>query len=365
MSNQYLRKASLLVFGNPPTPGGSGIPVPAAPAASAGPNGVTRITIPLAQPAGSQSVPGIEIDDLRIQFNIMAMDIDSPPTAIIRVINLSDATAKRIQKEFQGVVLQAGYENGNFGVIFQGSIIRVKKGKIDQLNSFVDIFASNLDAIYNFGVVNKTLKAGSSLNDRLNAIAQSVNSSPVAQGQAGALQQGLVYGNIPSSFGTGGVLPRGKVLFGMARDHLGNITDSQGCTWQVGPDGKINIIPLTGYLDGDAVVITSQTGMIGVPEATQQGIEVRCLLNPLIKTGTRIQLDNKSITTTQNTQASGFPSYGDFAFFASINDDGFYRSIVVEHSGDSRGSGNDWLTRITALNVDPSAAPDNSVAAYG
>lgn len=355
----YIRRCSLIVYGSPPLPGGTGLAVPAAPAAAvpASPSPVTITVSKASQPAASQ--PGIELGTVRVVFKVSAMDADAPPTAVIRAINLSDETANRVQREFQNVTLQAGYEDGPFGVIFQGSITRVAKGRINNIETYVDIFASNLDAIYNFGVVNKTLKAGSSLKDRVNAIEQSVNS--YSQNMA-VPQNQLKFGSIPNSFGTGGVLPRGKVLFGMARDHLTNAADSGGCTWYVGADGKVYIVPMKGVLPGEAVVLSSQTGMIGVPVATPQGIEATCLLNPSIKLGTQLKIDNASINTTINKGTVGFPAYSDYQFFANTSADGLYRTIVAEHDGDSRDEGADWTTRIVALAVDASGG--NTVAAY-
>lgn len=373
----YLRKTSLIVYGNPATPGGTGLGVPSAPAtsgATGGPSSTPTTTssgrllvTANSQPALPTNQPGIELGALRIHFTVNAMDTDVPPTAEIRVFNLSDATAKQIQKEFQSVTLQAGYEDDPFGVIFTGTIIRVKKGKLNNITPFVDILASNLDVIYNFGFVNASLKAGSSFKDHTDAIKNSVNNSSVAQGAAGAQSQGLQYGNIPDSFGTGGTLPRGKVLFGLARDKLGTVADSTGTVWSIGPDGKVSFHALTGYLPGEAVVINAQTGMIGVPIATTQGIEVSCLLNPQIKAGTLIKLNNADITTTTNVyQGAGYPAYSDYQFFANTSTDGTYVTMVVEHEGDSRGTGNDWLTRIVALAMDTSGAGGSgSVPAYG
>ena len=352
MAGSYIRKVSLIAYGDPPTPSGSGLAVPDAQASESS---------SVASGSAANS-PGLELKDLRVQFQVNAMDTDAPPTAVIRVLNLADSTAMRIRKEFQKVTLQAGYENGEFGVIFQGDIVRTRRGRLSNIDTFLDIMAANLDAIYNFGVVNKTLKSGSSQKDVLNAIGQSVNDSPLAKGSAGALAQGVQYGSIPTSAGTGGTLPRGKVLFGMWRDALSDTADTLGCTWSIGADGRVNVIPLTGYLPDEAVVLTAQTGLVGIPEATPQGIEVKCLLNPKIKVGTRIWLNNASLTTTVNKGAVGFPAYSDFQFFANTSDDGFYRVYVVEHEGDSRGDGADWLTKIVALAVDSSSG---KVAAYG
>jgi hypothetical protein len=361
MSNQYIRKVSLLVYGTPPTPGGTGLAVPNDPA-----TGGSIMSSPASQQQpGNQ--PGIELGALRIHFEVTAMDVDVPPTAHIRVFNLAEATANKIQKEFQSVTLQAGYENGNFGVIFQGTIIRVRKGRLNNIDSFVDIMASNLDAIYNFGFTNGTLKAGASPKDQLNFVKQSINNSSVAKGLAGAEAQGLQLGNIPDSFGTGGTLPRGKVFFALGREHLSNIADSTGSVWSIGPDGKVNFHELTGYLPGEAVEINAQTGMVGVPVATNQGIEVNCLLNPLIKVGTRIKLNNADITTTSNVyQGAGYPAYSDYQFFANTSTDGTYVVLVAEHEGDNRGHGGDWLTKIIALAIDSSGnSGAGQVPAYG
>lgn len=361
MAQQYIRKVSLIAYGTPGASTGTGLAVPGAPA-----TGPSQPSSPAAQqPSGNQA--GVELGSLRIQFQTSAIDVDAPPTAIIRVLNMSTTTADRFKKEFQSVVLQAGYEDGNFGIIFQGTIIRTRNGRLNNIDSFVDIMVSNLDVIYNYGVVNKTLAAGATPSDQVQAIRQSINNSAVAQGQAGALEQGMQVGNIPDSFGTGGTLPRGKVLFGLGRDRLGDVANSTGSVWSIGPDGKVNFHELTGYLPGEAVVINAQTGMVGVPEATPQGIEVKCLLNPLIKAGTRIQINNKDLVTTANQyQGAGFPAYSDFQFFANTNDDGVYMVMVVEHEGDNRGQGADWLTKIIALSVDSSgSAGAGQVAAYG
>lgn len=374
-SGQFIRKVSLIIYGNPPTPGGTGLAVPGSAANGGIPttdsdsgtaaNGRPRVVITTpssAPPTGNQ--PGIVLSDFRIQFNVTAMDLDAPPTATIRILNLSQSTASKIQKEFQSVVLQAGYENGNFGVIFQGTIIRVRKGRLSNIDTFVDIMASNLGALYTLGTVGLSVPANTSYKNQLSQVTSKVNSSPIAQGIAGAQQQGLQTGNIPDSFGTGGTLPRGKVYFGLWKEHLNTMTESTGSVWSIGPDGKINIHDLTGYNPGDAVVINAQTGMVGIPVATLQGIEVNCLLNPKIKCGTRIQLNNKDITTTSVNAQVGFPAYSDVdsGFIANTSTDGVYMALVVEHEGDTRDPGAAWITKIIALAVDASSG---KVAAYG
>jgi len=310
MSNQYLRKCSLIV---------------------------------------SAGTHGLDLSQFKIVFRTQQMDEASPNLAIIRIYNLAAADAQKIKNEFQQVTLQAGYQDGNFAIIFQGQIMQVKIGRESAIDSYVDIMASDTDLTWNFGLINQVLAKGSTAQTRFNTLmsAAAVYGVSAAPGAAANLSA------------TGGVLPRGKVLFGLARDQLNTLTESQLASWSI-QNGKVTVVPETGYLPGEAVKINSRTGLVGVPEATQDGIELRVLLNPFIRIGTRVQLDQAEINTT-TVRAQGFPAYSDVSFFASTATDGIYRVLVAEHSGDTRGQ--EWYTKLVCLAVDSSAAPALSVKA--
>lgn len=168
---------------------------------------------------------------------------------------------------------------------------------------------------------------------------------------------------------SGGILPRGKVLFGMWRDSLRDEVRTQNASWSI-QDGKVNVIPLDGFLPGEVLVVNSQTGMVGIPEQTDQGIRVRVLLNPRVRIGAALKLNNKDINQINKTVANGttltfpgqvpFNQYSGISYPASINADGLYRVFVAEHAGDTRG--NEWYTDITCLSIDPSS---ETVAPYG
>lgn len=296
----------------------------------------------------SQGGQGIDLSQMHIQFHVFAPDADAPPTAYIRVWNLSRDTANRVQNEFDHVSLQAGY--GEPGIIFDGTIVQVKKGAENAKDRYVDIMASDLDEFYNFTLVSKTLAAGSTQKDRLDAV--------MAAGKA----SGAKLGSIPDNLGTGGTLPRGKVLFGMAREQMNDIAKTAEASWFV-QNGKVNLVKNTGYLPDEIVVLNSETGMIGVPEATNSGIEIMSLLNPKLRTGCRVQVDNASITTTNVKQQGAFPTYGAINLPASLSADGVYRVLVSEHAGDNRGP--QFETKLTCLSVDASATVGNSVRAAG
>jgi len=284
---------------------------------------------------------GLDLSQLHIQFKVGQSDLETPNNAYIRVYNLSEKTSKQIQKEFTQVTLQAGYVNGAFGIIHSGTIKQIRRGKFNNMDTYLDIMAADTDIGLNFGVVNKTLAAGAKPSDQ-------------AQVYANAMQAPIGF----QQYGVGDVaLIRGKVMYGMARDGMRNLARSTGTTWSV-QNGKVVVIPLTGYLPSEAVVLNSRTGLIGLPEQTQEGISATCLLNPKIQIGTQVQINNADIQRAQVNI-----DYTAFNVFPSIADDGFYRVLVCEHEGDTRGQ--PWYSKLVCLTVNPTVAPNKAVQPYG
>lgn len=277
----------------------------------------------------------LDLSNLRIRFSVRRGDLKTPNSADIRVYNVSDQTAQRAQKEFERIVLQAGYA-GNFGVIFDGTIKQVRRGRESQTDTYIDITAADGDSAYNFAVMNTSLAAGSTPDDHLEAALKSMESRGITMGDSGALSANK--------------LPRGKVMFGMTRDYLDTLGKTQDLSWSF-QDGKLTLIPNTAYLPGEAVVVNSATGMVGLPEQTQNGITVKMLLNPSVKVGRRLQINNASIQQMRYGLAIGDDPVTRKALVSVYLDaDGFYRSIVVNHSGDSRG--NEWYTDVICLAID-------------
>ncbi len=107
--------------------------------------------------------------------------------------------------------------------------------------------------------------------------------------------------------------------------------------------------------------------MVGVPEATQQGIQVRTLLNPLLRVGHQIELNNKDITQTiiKNQFYLGYQDVNAL-LIANVDRgaDGFYRVIVIEHRGDTRDQ--EWYTNLVCLLINPKPKPGTpAIFPYG
>ncbi|MDI2595029.1 hypothetical protein POF45_26930 [Pseudomonas sp. 681] len=288
----------------------------------------------------------LDLSDMRIRFAVRRGDIATPNTADIRVYNLSDDTVKKIQKEFERVVLQAGYP-GNYGTIFDGTIKQVRRGRESQTDTYIDITAADGDSAYNFGVMNVTLAGGSTAQDHLDQVLKSLASRGITMGESPELS--------PSK------LPRGKVFYGMTRDFLDILGKTQDVSWSI-QDRKLTLIPNNAYLPGDAVVVTSATGMIGLPEQNQNGINVRTLLNPGIRVGKRLKLDNTSIQKLRLNPAPLGQASVDLSLIQIRTDsDGFYKVLVANHYGDNRG--NDWYTDTICISIDAAVTNGSMIKA--
>lgn len=278
----------------------------------------------------------LDLSELRIRFATRRSDIRTPNTADIRVYNVSDQTAKKAQlKEFSRVVLKAGYA-GNYGVIFDGTIKQVRRGRESQTDTYLDITAADGDSAYNWSVINMSLAAGSTADDHLRAAVQAMESRGVTMGEPLALSAKR--------------LPRGKVMFGMTRDVLDVLGKSQDVSWSI-QDGKVTLIPNTAYLPGETVVITSETGMIGLPEQNQNGVNARMLLNPSVKIGRLLKIDNSSIQKYRYDPSP--PQEAQVAQIKVRNDlsaDGLFKVLIANSFGDSRG--NEWYTDVICISVD-------------
>ncbi|WMW66667.1 phage protein [Nitratidesulfovibrio liaohensis] len=271
---------------------------------------------------------GLELGALRVVFATRKGDVETPNSAEIRVYNLSAGTANRIRREFTRVVLQAGYQD-NIGTIFDGTIRQVRTGRENGTDTWLEIIAADGDAAYNFATVNTTLAAGSKPADR------------VAVAQAAMAEKGAGAGYTPELGGQ--ALPRGKVMYGMARQHMRNEAETTDTTWSI-QDGKVQMLPRAGYLPGAAVVLTHETGLVGTPEQTQDGIRVRSLLNPRLRIGGRIKLDNASVLRAKtDLKASALLP-------PSLDHDGIYRILTVDFRGDTRG--NDWYADMVCIGID-------------
>lgn len=287
---------------------------------------------------------GLELRDLAIKFVVHHGTYTYPHTLNARVYNLAPTTLKRLETEFTRVVLVAGYRE-NYGLIFSGTIKQLRKGRENQTETFVDIFAADGDLWHNYGIINQTLSAGHTQGEVWQAIGGSLrpyNATAPIDDKSTPINSGKAC--------------RGKVMFGPIRDTVRDFAYTNGVMVTT-DNGIVKAMGLFAYKPGDAIEINSATGMVGVPEQTEQGITVTTLLNPAISWGTRIKINNADLTQNVRSSFTDFDRQVGIGItpprFPDISADGFYKVLAVDHIGETRG--NPWYSELICIALDPTA----------
>jgi hypothetical protein len=286
-----------------------------------------------------------DLSQLHVQFQIRNANIQTLKWAVIRIYNPSNALAQTIQRQYVRVTLSAGYED-NLASIFQGEIYAIERGQENATDTYLEIRAQDGDRAYNLAVSTIILPIHYLADDIYKHILGDLGRYGITQGYKPPFKE------TPSM---------GAYSFhGRTRDALRQLAKDVDCTWGI-EDGKLNFTPINGIIPGPVPVLTAASGLIGTPRQTIGGINLRCLLNPAIRAGGQISIDNASLATLRLTEYNRTPDY-----VPSTDNDGAYKAFQVTQTGDTRG--NAWYTDCICSAVDGTvplthtyveAVPDN------
>lgn len=274
----------------------------------------------------------VDLSNLRIRFRVEQNNTQRPNVADVIVTNPSRDTIQKIKKEGQSITLEAGYVEG-YSVIFKGDLIQKRSGRENPVDIYLSLLAQSGDRAYNFAVMSKTLAAGSTYKDQVNAVAQEMKKYGVELGHIADLGSQK--------------MPRARTMFGMARDIMRDIAYATGTSWSI-QNQKLQMVKNQEFMPGQVHKINSRTGMVGMPVQTIDGVQARLLLNPRIVPGSRVEIDQSSIQ-----EAAFSPNYlGELSnsMIPSLAEDGIYKVLVVNHGGDTRG--NPYYTDIVCIRAD-------------
>lgn len=307
---------------------------------------------------------GISLSDLKVTFEIEKMPntIFNGFVGNFKIYNLSPETQNRIMgQEFKRIRAIAGYDglqdaagdhpDQNIGLIFNGDIRFTIAGKENITDSWVllqclDSWEGHLNAS-----VTTTLAAGWTYSDLF------------AVGMKSFEPYGITTGSVPEMPNT--VFPRGRVVFRSTSVLMNDIAEQCKANWWY-ENNQVNILPHTKYIH-EAIVLNANTGLIGMPQQTMgAGVNVRCLINPNIKLGGLIRLDQHSVyrAALSNDQIAGAQGAGGQlgetdtggnlsvgglvgSQPASINTDGDYIVGSINYTGDTRGQA--WYMDLLCL----------------
>lgn len=259
----------------------------------------------------------LDVSQLRCTFKCVKNIMQANYSEIV-IYNLSPENENAIIQDGYRVVIEAGYEGKQYGQIFDGNVIQVLREKENGTDYKLTLVAMDSDMFLVYGASYFSITRGENARSIIDHLANKAT----IPAELGNISQGL----------TDSRLTRGKVFFGLTKDYLRQLAQSQNGTFYM-EDGKINIIKADDLPGDEAFELTPETGLVGVPAQQDYGATVKMLLNPRIKIGTFIHVDNSLIRNQQFQQ--GQPVY-------LLDQDGLYRAIKITHQGDTRGQ--DWYT---------------------
>ncbi len=272
---------------------------------------------------------GIDVSALRIVFYVEKSTTETPNYSQIIVYNLAQSTIAGI-KAGDKVILEAGYEKGNIGMIFSGEIVQPYVSREGGVDIALHLICQDADEYLTSAFTAKTLAKGSRLTDAVSACSE-------------GLDQNIVSRKLGEK-----TYIRGKVLFGKSAAQMRVLAKTVKAQFFVN-DGMINITAAEDYDGSTAVELNPMTGLVGTPNQTDDGVSAKCLLNPSLKLNGLIHIDANLVSARQASASQPV---------TDVNADGIYRIVKMVYEGDSRGQS--WYCTFDAV-TQSGAKPDGLV----
>ena len=274
---------------------------------------------------------------LRCTFDVESFWSNGPLFGKVTVYNLSADISYMLATQGTRVVIEAGYQDGAFGKIWDGDLyhyIEYRENVTDRVSEF---HLMQGYGIYKNEHIMVNIPKGANIDGRWQTLTQSVRVTGVSSETTKKKQQKSV---------------RDWVCFGEAKDYFQQTAIDAG--------GKIGLVEssgdsqytITDFINeiskGPSLEVSPETGLIGTPTTIPLGVSFKTLLDPRLRFTSppqQIQLMNTEVRVTTPQQVGATPLL--------YKNDGKYKVVRVQHTGDSRG--NDWHTTVTGF-VNPADA---------
>lgn len=262
--------------------------------------------------AAIESGLGVQLDNLDCTFRVKKNLKPEPNTAEVKIYNLSEATRKILSTPKKLVLrLEAGYP---------GQVAQLFLGEVRSAHSFRD----------NTEIVTEISTGDSEKEMQTSRIALSVGPKVPASVALTAIARslGVGLGNVPVAAAklqaTGkAFFGSGTAIYGHAADMLTDFCRSADLEWSV-QDGVLQILDRGKALEGLAVYLSADTGLIGSPTIDNKGlVTATALIQPDLRPGHKVAFDSLEFKISQG-----------------------YRIQECEYIGDTAGA--DWTVRFTA-----------------
>lgn len=267
----------------------------------------------------------LDVSELRCNFDITKTAYMEAHQSVLKIYNLSPEDENKLIKQGQTIIIEAGYNGSQYGIIFAGKIIQPIRSRENGVDYVLTLVSMDEEVYAGYGLVNITLVNESNLRDAVE-VATTTATYPRKLGKL--IDTTITY-------------PRGKVLFGTPKTFLDNCARSENATYY-GENGEVNIIKAEISDDDiDASMIPSfspASGLLDNPSQTEYGISCKILLNPSVTLGSLFHIDNTLVAGLRFQQGQQL---------RPMDSSGIYRVIKIHYVGDTRGD--DWYMEIDAI----------------
>lgn len=253
-------------------------------------------------------VGDLDLSNLAISFSVKKSLKPAPNVCEIRIRNLSQdhrnllATPKSLP-----VRLEAGYV-GALATLYLGEM-RSVQSTIEGPTVVTELTSADSEDPHRKAKMNVPI-SGKSPAEVLQLMVQGFGVGP---GNAAQMA-----GNLRKR-GFADVYGKRAVISGHLRNELNDFCKSAGIEWSV-QDGKFQFLDLNKPLEGQAVELSAETGLVGSPTVDNKGLaSATSLLQPLLVPGRKVS-------------------------FQAVNLKGGYRIINVEYTGDTASQ--EWYAKL-------------------
>lgn len=232
---------------------------------------------------------------LKIRFDIDRNSVGSANKSKIELFNLSVQSRQNIKKGWLAQ-LQAGYKapinpinqnnsSGFVGIIFQGNVMTSGLVSLRSASEIIStIECGDGEASIALSLFNNSYKTPVTLSQILTDMAVQMKLSGVNAGLSVGIPT-VVYPN--------------RTFHGTIAESLTTLLKGQNLEWKI-QNGSLNIIPISGYNQEQAQIVSVNTGMIGVPSKNAGILQFSSLLNFKLSPGSAIQM------VSENTALNGY-----------------------------------------------------------
>jgi hypothetical protein len=245
------------------------------------------------------------------------------------------------------VTVSAGYQDGSYGVLWQGLIFQsfLERENVTDLKLTILSFI-RLPPIGDAGDVGETYPAEQTQQQLVRNIAKQATVP--------------VYAIAPDAEFKSAPLPRSVTIFGNLNQHLTDLAVGNNMQWWLsaeglnfgGADDSLGLSPNPSFIFSPPSNATSLgqlpplpagtiQSIVGTPEETMQAVEFDVLLEPRLKVIwplQTVQICNAQLRYYKKQVGQ---------FFTPLDQDGIYVVSALRHFGDSRGE--PWYTHITGM----------------